>query len=125
MKEPDDLKRQIDIIEQKMHEFRKQQEKICEDARNNQDLPFLLKFKIWSVCAKQKNHLCALSSEKFPSIKVLLDRDGYPIGEKINVFDKWGDKFDQVINGEITDSILENAMVEIFNADIGSFSCLK
>lgn len=127
MKSVEELKNRLEQIEKRIDELRFQQESLCEEAKQKEGLPFELKFKIWEVCSKNKLHICHLSFKKFPHTKKLLIKEGYVSNKQINIFQRWGFKFNLVINGllegEEKEEIL-SVMKELFDANVGSF-CIK
>ena len=128
MKSAKELKSRVEEIEKRISELRKHQESLCEEVKNKEGMPFELKFKVWAVCAKDKLHVCHISSEKFPHTKKLLIKEGYTPNQQINIFQRWGFKFNLVTSGLLEGEEKEEilcVMKELFDANVGSISCMK
>lgn len=137
MKRADDLNERINEIGKKISRLQNQQEKLYDEIRFRDDIPFHLKFKIWSVCTKNRLHLC-YDCKELPNTTVLLEREGIIVDvpcskrkfgceNQIDIIEKLNQKFHDVFNGLIENleeqKLIENAMKELMDNNICFLTC--
>lgn len=138
MRNTEELSQKVNTIEKNLKELQEQQKKLCDEVRFRDDIPFLLKFKVWAVYTRSKMQLCQPYLSRFPNVKKLLNSEGYKFqvnctsssfdcSNQINVFERWGDKFEKIINGTIENeeekTLIENVMKELFENNVRFLSC--
>ena len=128
----ENLSKRVDFIEAKIRLLEEQKDIICDSAMSDDKLPIPVKFRMWSICSRNKTHMTMVFNSKlneFPGIVKLLSKGEYT-GNTINILEHWKSEFDSVMyqndsfSAEEKD-IIEKAMVEIMTLNIGTLRSVK